>query len=94
MGGYLRPITVSQYLGIPLDEVQKMLESGELPGIKIRGQWRVPLEQLERWLDEEVSPDELRRLAAHLKDVDPQKVEEALKEAEAQRPDPKDEGEG
>ena len=80
IGGYLRPLTVSQYLGIPLEEVQKMLESGELPGIKIQGQWRVPLEQLEQWLDEEVSPEELKKLATHLKDVDPEKVEQLLQE--------------
>jgi len=82
IGGYLKPWTAAQYLGIPLEEVEKMLESGELPGVKIGGQWRVPIDQLERWLDEEVSPDELRKLAEHLKDVDPKEIDAFLKEAQ------------
>ncbi len=80
IGGYLRPATAAQYLGIPLEEVQKMLESGELPGVKIGSQWRVPLDELEKWLDEEVPPAELKKLAQRLKGVDPKKVEEFLKE--------------
>lgn len=81
LGGYLKPWAVAQYLGIPLEEVEKMLESGELPGVKIGGLWRVPLEELERWLDEEVSQEELIRLSKHLKDVDPKKVDEFLQQA-------------
>lgn len=76
IGGYLKPWTAAQYLGIPLEEVEKMLESGELPGVKISGQWRVPIDQLERWLDEEVPPEELKKLAGHLKDVDAKKLSE------------------
>lgn len=93
VGGYLKPITAAQYLGIPLEEVQAMIESGELPGIKIAGQWRIPLEELEKWLDEEVSPDDLKRLATHLKDVDSkkirrffQKTQEAAKKPKGRRP--------
>jgi len=76
IGGYLKPWTAAQYLGIPLEEVEKMLESGELPGVVIGGQWRVPIDQLERWLDEEVPPEELKKLAGHLKDVDEKKLSE------------------
>lgn len=79
IGGYIRPSTAAHYLGLPVEEVQEMLESGELPGLVIDGQWRVPLDKLEEWLDEEVSPEELKRLAVHLKDVDPAKIEDVLK---------------
>ena len=80
VGGYLKPWTAAQYLGIALDEVQAMLESGELPGIKIAGQWRVPLDQLEAWLDEEVSPQELKKLAVRVKDVNSKKLDKFFKE--------------
>ncbi len=79
IGGYLKLSVTSRYLGIPIEEVEKMVESGELPALKIDGEWRVPLDQLERWLDEEVPPEELKKLASHLKGVDPKKVEEVLK---------------
>ncbi len=82
IGGYLKLSTTSRYLGIPVEEVEKMVESGELPALKIDGEWRVPLDQLEQWLDEEVPPEELKRLASHLKDVDPKKVEEVLRQPE------------
>jgi len=87
LGGYLKPWEAARYLGIPVEEVQKMLESGELPGVKIEGQWRIPLERLEAWLDEEVSQEELRKLAKHLKSVDPKKVESFLKEASKESSD-------
>ncbi len=80
IGGYIRPWTAAEYLGIPLSEVQAMLETGELPGIKIDGQWRVPLDQLERWLDEDVSERDLRKLAGHL-DVTTKEVDQFLKDA-------------
>jgi len=80
IGGYIRPWTAAEYLGISLSEVQKMLESGELPGIKIDGQWRVPLDRLEKWLDEDVSERDLHKLAGHL-DLAPQEVDSFLKDA-------------
>jgi len=79
LGGYIRPATAAQYLGMTLSEIQEMLESGELPGVKFGGQWRVPLAELEKWLDEDVSENEIRKLASHL-DVDPKAVDEYVNE--------------
>lgn len=78
LGGYIRTWTAAEYLGIPLTELEKMLESGELPGVKFDGQWRVPLAELERWLDEEVSEREIKKLADHL-DLEEKAVDEFLK---------------
>ena len=93
VGGYLKPVTAAQYLGIPLKEVQAMIESGELPGIKIAGQWRISLEELGKWLDEEVSTDDLKRLATHLKDVDSKKIgkffQKTQKKLKKSKPKPK-----
>jgi excisionase family DNA binding protein len=90
LGGYLKPWAAARYLGIPVEEVQKMLESGELPGVKIEGQWRIPLERLEEWLDEEVSQEELKKLAEHIKSVDPKKVESFFEEASQKAEPPSD----
>jgi excisionase family DNA binding protein len=81
LGGYLKPLEASRYLGIPVDEVYRMMEQGELPGLIIEGQWRVPLHQLERWLDEEVNPNELIKLSKHLPGVDERKIKRFFKEA-------------
>lgn len=35
------PAIISDFLGVPTDVVISMLESGELPGKKIRGSWYV-----------------------------------------------------
>ncbi|MCS6936802.1 MAG: helix-turn-helix domain-containing protein [Candidatus Bipolaricaulota bacterium] len=75
LGGYLKPWQVSQYLGIPVEQVYAMLESQELPGEKIEGHWRVSLEKLEAWLDEEVPPQEIEKLAQRL-NVSSEKVQE------------------
>lgn len=80
IGGYLRPATAAQYLGIPVEEVEKMIANEELPRVKINNEWRVPIDQLEQWLDEEVSEDELKDLAQHIEGVDADDVEDIVKE--------------
>lgn len=78
IGGYLRPASAARYLGIPTDEVEKMIASEELPRVKINGEWRVPVDQLEQWLDEEVSEDELKELAEHIEGVEADDVDEIV----------------
>jgi len=78
--GFLKPSDASRYLGIPIDEIYKMLEAGELPGVRLGDRWRIRISALERWLDEEVSEEELTKLAKRLKGkgkgIDPQRLEE------------------
>lgn len=90
--GYLRPREVAQYLNIPLEEVEKMIKGGELPSTTIAGEVRVPWDQLEGWLDEEVGEQELTKLSEHVKGTSKQDVKRFLK-SQAQpktgRPKPK-----
>lgn len=81
IGGYLKPWEASRYLGVPVEEIYQMLEQGELPGLMIGGQWRLPLMELEAWLDERVSPKELVKLAKHLPGVDQRKIKGFFKQA-------------
>lgn len=78
--GYLKPWEVSQYLGIDLKEVEKMIESKELPSIILDGDVRVPWDKLEAWLDEEVDESELSKLGKHLSDVDDKAVKQFVKD--------------
>lgn len=80
IGGYLRPSAAARYLGIPTEEIEKMIESEELPRVKINGEWRVPVDQLEQWLDEEVSEEELKELAGHIEGVDAADVGEIIED--------------
>lgn len=84
--GFIKPIDASRYLGISIGEIYKMLEAGELPGIRLGNRWRIRLSALERWLDEEVSPEDLSKLAKRLKQVDPQKLEELFGKEERPQP--------
>ncbi len=80
LGGFLRPWQVSQYLGIPVEKVYVMMESGELPAEKIEGRWRVDLAKLETWLDEDVSKEDIEKLAKHL-NVTEEKVKDFFEKA-------------
>ncbi len=80
--GFITPHDASRYLGIPLDEIYEMLAAGELPGVQLGGRWRIRISALERWLDEEVSKEELAKLARRLKGVAPRKIEEFLSQAQ------------
>lgn len=79
--GFITPHDAARYLGISLDQIYEMLAAGELPGVRLGGRWRIRLRELERWLDEEVSKEELTKLARRLKGVDPRKVKEFLSQA-------------
>ena len=71
--GYLKLWEVSRYLGIPLAEIEDMVEQGELPSTTVDGTTRVPWDQLEAWLDEDVDEDALDRLGKRL-DADEKSV--------------------
>jgi len=83
LGGYLKPWEASRYLGIPVAEIYQMLQSDELPGVQIDGQWRVSLDKLEGWLDEDVSREDLKQLAEHLKGADPKKIKQLLRQVDS-----------
>jgi excisionase family DNA binding protein len=69
--GFITPLDVSRYLGIPIGKIYKMLDAGELPAVRLGSRWRIRISELERWLDEEVSQEELSKLAKRLKGADP-----------------------
>ncbi len=81
--GFLKPIDASKYLGIPIGEIYKMLDAGELPGVQLGNRWRIRISALEQWLDEEVSKEDLEKLSKRLGDVDPKRLEEFFGQGES-----------
>ena len=76
--GFIKPLDAARYLGIPLSTIYAMLDAGELPGVRLGNRWRIRIRDLERWLDEAVSQEELSKLAKRLKNVDPERVKRLL----------------
>lgn len=68
-GKFLGVWEAARYLDFPVDLVYDMLEQGELPGSKVEGRWRVRLEELDSWLDEEAPPEELEKLFSYLQQI-------------------------
>ena len=73
-------------------QVSRMLQSGELNGIKLGGEWRIPDIELKRLEKEAIGepdigePDHPERLeieeAAELFEIDPEEIEEAIENDE------------
>lgn len=85
--GFIKPIDASKYLGIPTSEIYKMLDAGDLPGVRMGNSWRIRISALEQWLDEEVSQEDLSKLAQRLGDVDPKKLKEFFDQGESPSPE-------
>lgn len=49
----LTPEEVAEYLRIPVRTLRYWLREGRLKGVKVGTQWRIPEEELERFLGEE-----------------------------------------
>jgi excisionase family DNA binding protein len=79
---FLKPWQVSDYLGIPIDEIYNMLEEKELPGMIIDGSWRIRKTDLEKWLDEDITEKDVKALSKRIEKVDKKKVHEYIDKAE------------
>ena len=53
----LRPAEVAQTLGIGRTKTYELIATGSLPCIKIGNRPRVPVEALERWIQEQLGPE-------------------------------------
>lgn len=44
-------VEISEYLSLAQSTLYKLLETGQIPGRKVRGSWRVPRKALDKWLE-------------------------------------------
>ncbi|MFQ5796468.1 MAG: helix-turn-helix domain-containing protein [Candidatus Bipolaricaulia bacterium] len=75
---YLKPWQVARYLGFSVDTIYKMLERGEIPGEKIGDRWRIRKTALERWLDEQVTPEMLIEMSKQMPEISDERIAELL----------------
>ena len=52
---------VASYLKVSKETIYKMVQLGEIPGMKIGNQWRFDEEDLELWLKENKKKHQLRK---------------------------------
>lgn len=77
--GFLSPLQVAQYTGMEVETIYSLMEDGQLDAMEINGQKRVRRSELDRWLDEEVSPKQLLKLAGRMKEeMDSEEVADLL----------------
>jgi len=77
--GFLKPTRVAEYTGLSLNYVNELIEKGELEKVELNGSTRVRMSEVDRWLDEEVDPEELIQMADKVEeDVSVDKVAEML----------------
>jgi excisionase family DNA binding protein len=46
----LTPKQVAERLRVSPDTVKRMLRNGEMPGFRLGGQWRIPEDKFEEWI--------------------------------------------
>lgn len=50
-GAALTVVEAAAFLRVKKELVYRLLNSGEMPGIRVGGVWRISRPQLERWLE-------------------------------------------
>ncbi|MBS3812930.1 MAG: helix-turn-helix domain-containing protein [Candidatus Acetothermia bacterium] len=74
---YLSPRELARYLGLSVEDVNNLIEIGELDSLDLNGSTKVRKTEVDRWLDEEVELSALEDLVNKLSlDVNPSDVVE------------------
>lgn len=77
--GFLSPIQVARYTGMKIETVRELMEKGELNSEELNGRIRIRKTELDRWLDEKVSPEQILKLTEQIdKNVEPKKLAKLL----------------
>jgi excisionase family DNA binding protein len=79
---FLAPWQAADYAGLTVEAMYELLESGEITGEKVEGRWRLRKSALDAWLDAEVPPEELQKLAGKMRGIGPEMAAELLKQAQ------------
>jgi len=79
---FFSPWQAADYAGLKIDALYEFLESGEVPGDKVDGRWRVRKSVLDVWLDAEVSPEELEKLTSKMSRLSEEQARQILQQAQ------------
>ncbi len=52
----MTPEQLSKYLDIKIRTVYSYAQSGQIPGVKIGGQWRFRQDDIDQWIENKINP--------------------------------------
>jgi excisionase family DNA binding protein len=81
---FLAPWQAADYAGLKVEAIYELLETGEVAGDKVDGRWRIRKSVLDAWLDAEVAPEELEKLATKMQGLTPEQARELLHKAQSE----------
>jgi len=81
---FFSPWQAADYAGLKIDALYELLASGEVAGDRVDGRWRVRKSVLDAWLDAEVSPEELAKLASKMSRLSEEQARQLLEQVQAQ----------
>jgi excisionase family DNA binding protein len=79
---FLSAWQAADYVGLKIEAIYELLESGEIEADKIDDRWRIRKTVLDTWLDAEVTDEELERLTSKLRHVNEEQARQILKDAQ------------
>jgi excisionase family DNA binding protein len=79
---FLSAWQAADYVGLKIEAIYELLESGEIEADKIDDRWRVRKTALDAWLDAEVTDEELEQLTSKLRHINEEQARQILKDAQ------------
>jgi excisionase family DNA binding protein len=64
---FFSPWQAADYAGLKIEAIYELLEAGEIPADQVDGRWRIRKTSMDAWLDAEVPPEEIEKLATQLR---------------------------
>jgi len=81
---FFSPWQAADYAGLKIEALYELLETGEVAADRVDGRWRVRKSVLDAWLDAEVSPEELAKLASKMSRLSEEQARQILEQAQKQ----------
>ena len=77
---FFSPLQAADYAGLKIEAIYELLESGEIVGDQTDGRWRFRKSAMDTWLDADVPPEELKKLAGHLRHLTEEQAHQLIDE--------------
>lgn len=87
---FFAPWQAADYAGLKIEAIYELLESGEIPGDQVDGRWRVRKTAMDAWLDADVPPEELEKLASKMRHLTEEQARQLLDQVREPQDDRQD----
>lgn len=81
---FFSPWQAADYAGLKIEAIYELLEAGEIPADQVDGRWRIRKTSMDAWLDADVSPEEIEKLATQLRHLTAAQARDLLDEVQDQ----------